>query len=831
MLKLFSNIFLGMICLALIPSWELHGSEQEVSAFLKKNCSQCHGVKVQKADRRMDSLSYKLNSEETLGEWQDILDQLNLGEMPPAEAQQPDEKSLKQTIAWITNEIKKGHESLAYTGGETVLRRINRREYLNSIRDLLHLNMTIFDPTMGFPDDASVDGFNNIGEALVTSSYLLNHYLEASDQVINRVVKTGPKPKSKLYKFFPPFDRTTNAHSGWVTAERKNTKEYQSIFQGTKERFGYRPLDDIKEGVPYDGFYRVRIKACGLHRNHKYDQDFIGTDVEEPIRLALVSGSNEMGTLHLRQRNEKTLAVFDLPDDEPKWMECRIWLDRGFQPRLTYQNGPYFFKFLPPTLHARYPELFPVKLVYSNWWDVTQNINTPQIRVFAVELKGPFYDQWPPAGHKSIFGQEPYTQKRANEVLKKFASRAFRRSVKQSELDSLLALVKARQQSGDNELESIKAGLSAILCSPGFLYLNAESESKDSASNNSVKKLDNYALATRLSYFLWSSIPDKTLLEMASKKQLSKPDVLLQQAQRMLSDPKASALRDNFTDRWLGLYKLGEMPPEARKFKDYYVHELELAMKQESHLFFDHLLKNNLSIDHFIDSNFTFVNRPLARHYNIDMQHFDQQFSNKDSFRKVTITNPYRGGLLGQASVLTVTANGIDTSPVLRGVWVLENILGTPPSPPPPDVEPLEPDIRGSKNIRTQLEKHRNVTACKECHRKIDPPGFALEAFDAIGGDRPFYDSKKRKPVDTAGVMSDGQKFSDIKEFKKILLSRKDQFAHCLTEKLLTYATGRQLSIRERPDVDEIVNQLNLKDRGLRDLILLTIQSDAFLNK
>ena len=383
-----------------------------------------------------------------------------------------------------------------------------------------------------------------------------------------------------------------------------------------------------------------------------------------------------------------------------------------------------------------------------------------------------------------------------------------------------------------------KAGLTAVLCSPGFLYLNEPVKADESdIKEKQDSVLNEFAIASRLSYFLWSTSPDKTLLKLAHDGKLSEPAVFNKQIERMLQDEKAAAFTADFPERWLHLYKLGNMPPETYKFNQYYVGELELAMRRETELFFDHVLQNNLSLDHFLDCDFTFVNRPLAQLYWMNMEEFDAAVKKQlgktvcgpDEFVRMRQWDKRRGGLLGQASVLTVTANGIDTSPVIRGVWVLENILGTPPAAPPEGIEPLEPDTRGAKSIREQLQKHRESTACMACHQKIDPPGFAMESFDAIGGARTEYIyGRKRTTIDPSGVMADGQKFSDLAEMKQILLSQKDQFTRCLTEKMLAYALGRQLNAFDRPHVDQIVSEMGRKDAGLQDLVKLVANSKPF---
>jgi hypothetical protein len=295
----------------------------------------------------------------------------------------------------------------------------------------------------------------------------------------------------------------------------------------------------------------------------------------------------------------------------------------------------------------------------------------------------------------------------------------------------------------------------------------------------------------------------------------------------MLGDPRAAGLIEGFLDSWLALRDLGSMPPDRGKFGDYYRYDLQASMRQETRLFTRYLLDNNLGIANFLDSDFTFVDAPLARHYGLTPPR-DTRFA------KVQLRGRRRGGLLGQASVLTVTANGIDTSPVVRGIWLLENILGTPPSPPPPDVEPLDPDVRGATTIREQLEKHRSVATCYECHRKIDPPGFALENFDAVGAWRDSYDAPSNgngRVVDPAGQLPDGRAFADVAGLKVLLATRVDQFAHCLTGKLLAYSLGRTLAGADRPEVSRIVAAARSQGYGLKDLVLLVVQSQPFQSR
>jgi hypothetical protein len=314
-------------------------------------------------------------------------------------------------------------------------------------------------------------------------------------------------------------------------------------------------------------------------------------------------------------------------------------------------------------------------------------------------------------------------------------------------------------------------------------------------------------------------MPDEELLLLAKRKRLADTDVLMKQMDRLLADPKSDRFTKGFLDSWLTLRNLGDAPPDRNKFENFYSENLGDSMRKETELFTRYALNENTNVSCFLDSNFTFVDESLAELYGIEGVKGDE-------FRKIELNDPRRGGLLGQASILTVSANGVDTSPVLRGVWLLENLLGTPPSPPPPDVEPLNPDIRGTTTIRDQLAKHRESETCYECHRKIDPLGFALENFDPIGQWRTSYGD--RVEIDASGKLPSGETFTDVIEFKKALMNRKDAFTRALTSKMLAYALGRRIEIMDRPQIDAIIADLEEAGNGFRDLVRLVVTSETF---
>jgi hypothetical protein len=460
----------------------------------------------------------------------------------------------------------------------------------------------------------------------------------------------------------------------------------------------------------------------------------------------------------------------------------------------------------------------------------------PGLVVHGVGVEGPLYDVWPPAATTRLLDGKNVanaTQEDAKAILRKFAPRAFRRPVTDEELAPYFTLLKSRFDKGYTFEAALRVALKAVLCSPDFLYLAPP-----------PGKLNDFDLAARLSYFLWSSTPDDELAELAARKELGKPDVLRQQVERMLKDPKARAFTENFTGQWLNLRHIKATTPDRHLYPDF-DDLLEWSMPRETHLFFDEILKGDRSVLEFVQSDWTIINGRLATHYGIPA------VAGND-FRKVSLpANSHRGGVITHASVLKVTANGTSTSPVTRGAWVLSRILGTPPPPPPKDVPAIEPDTRGAVTLRQQLAKHKEIATCAGCHARIDPPGNALENYDVIGGWRENYrisakaGARAKVPiarggwvwvhtgpkVDAADELPGGRSFTDIEGFKKLMLENPDQIARNLAEKLVIYGTGHKIEIADRAEIEKIVADVRDKQYGFRTLIHLIVQSDTFRDK
>ena len=417
----------------------------------------------------------------------------------------------------------------------------------------------------------------------------------------------------------------------------------------------------------------------------------------------------------------------------------------------------------------------------------------------------------------------------SQKVLTNFTRRAFRRNVTAEDVTPFVAIVKAKLDAGYTFELAMRAALKGVLISPEFLFLREK-----------PGKLDDFALACRLSYFLWSTMPDEALFALAEQQKLSQPEVLRQQVERLLADPKSAAFTENFVGQWLGLREIDATEPSHIVYPEF-DHLLKVSMIRETELFFDEVLKNDLSLTNFVACDFTMLNGRLARHYGIPGV-------DGWEFHKTPLpAESHRGGMLTMASVLKVTSNGTTTSPVMRGAWVLDRILGTPPPPPPDNVSAIDPDIRGATTIREQLAKHRSTESCGVCHRKIDPPGFALESFDCIGGWRDNYrvtgngeavivDGRrmpyhKGKKVDPSDALADGERFENIDQFKQLLLRDKDQLARALTTKLLAYSTGGAPTRTDRPEIEAIVARVRNNNYGFRSLLHEVVQSDLFRNK
>jgi mono/diheme cytochrome c family protein len=763
---------------------------EQIRVFLTQHCLECHGAEKPKGKFRVDQLSADFAEQAGQERWLAVLKRVQAGEMPPKGKPRPAEKEIVALTDWISAGAEAAHAARRAAEGRVVLRRLNRTEYSNTVRDLLGIDtdlreMLARDPT---------EGFDNVGAALHLSWFAMERYLEAADTALNLGIANRPAPP-KLKKRYSLKDQHV-----------VRDKEGQAFFRVMDESVvcfsSVWPTIWLSQfSAPDRGHYRFRISACGFQSSGK------------PVSFEVSSGASGL------------IGYFDVPADKPTVIE--------FVTRVEPRSGAINFLPYGTGNAAEARKVGP------------ENYKGPGLAVQWVEVEGPLYDTWPPASHRRIFGDLAQTRVKNNSdrlevvskspetdaesILSAFARRAFRRPVSDDELKPFLALVKSRLADKDTFEQAVRVGLAAVMSSPKFLFLKEK-----------PGKLDDFALASRLSYFLWSTMPDEELFALAEQKKLSEPEILRQQVERMLRDPKSAAFTTNFCGQWLSLRDIDQTAPHYLLYPEW-DQMLKVSMVRETELFFTEILKNDLSLTNFVASDFSMLNGRLAQHYGIP------DVPGLWEFHKVTLpTDSHRGGVLTMGSVLKVTADGTNTSPVKRGSWVLERILGTPPPRPPADVPPLEPDIRGAKTLREQLAKHRNHASCASCHARIDPPGFALESFDVIGGWRDYYRQAnwgagvkavkgqrylQGPDVDATGETADGRRFQNIDEFKQLLLRDKDQLARALTERLLTYATGGAPEAADKREIEAIVARIRNKTYGLRMLVHEIVQSKLFQHK
>jgi hypothetical protein len=790
---------LGLVLSGLFAVGPAPKPTDEARPFLAHHCQGCHSGDKPKGKFRLDSLTHDFNDKANRERWLAVAEQVQSGAMPPKGKPRPPAKDVTALTQWISGRVESAEAARIAAHGRVPIRRLNRAEYENTVRDLLGVDIDLKEV---LPEDTPVNGFDNAAEALHVSSFLMEQYLEAADKVLDAAIVNGPKP--------------------WMIKKRFSIKDERSV----KPRGSvYRHLDDSV--AIFSSWVSANIQVTlwqffsHFRGNYRFRISAYAYQTDKPVTFHMTAGTMKAVT------EERIVGYHDVPPGKPTVIE----FVEKLEPRNTVRFVVDGLGVTPPVVEKVGAE----------------NYKGPGLAIQWVEIEGPLHDTWPPMSHRRLFGElnqapaptaedksrrevvskEPLAD--AERLLRTFLRRAFRRAVTDEDVKPFLARVKAKLDAKASFEQAMRVGYKAVLVSPHFLFLREK-----------PGKLDDFALANRLSYFLWSSMPDEELLGLAEKEKLHEPEVLRAQVERLLKDPKASAFTHNFAGQWLGLRNIDATAPDPALYPEY-DDVLKVAMVKETLLFFDEVLKDDLSLTNFVASDWTMLNARLARHYGIPGISGQQ-------FKKVKLPpDSHRGGVLTQASVLKVTANGTTTSPILRGAWVLDRILGTPPPKPTVDVEAVEPDIRGTKTIREQLAKHRERAECARCHAKIDPPGFALESFDVIGGWREYYRSvgkggpavvngrtmryKKGPDVDCADVMPDGTKFRSIDEFKQVLLKDKDQLARALAEKLLTYATGGAPAKSDQPEINAIVRSIREKDYGFRKLVHEVVQSKVFRTK
>lgn len=800
---------------------ESKDTERIVYQFIGNYCLECHDSAVQKADRDFEAFELPLQKEFDLITAQEIIDQVTLKEMPPKKADQPSDEERIAVVRVLREKVEGLRGKLeGHASGRTVMRRLSMREYENTLEQLFGRRVDTLGLTADFPKENTSEHIDTIGATLVTSGFLLDQYFQAANRLVDlRLGKPLVEPKTWHFTDnFRQYEELTGAHGsvfnfGYLCLyEQPNTDTRQG---------GYGHIEDFLEGVPVSGYYEISALAQAYHRDTHYDPKIFKIDFSEPFLLGVVPGDVKKGHIHYPQAIEPLLGQKVVPDDKQEWLKFRVWLEKGQTPRFIFPNGPWESRASVITVNKRYKDEFDPKKYRSgvSRAHILREGALPHIRIDEIKIHGPLPE---PGGTKeeiAVFGRKGFQNDKAKDQLFAFGERAFRRPLNGSDRKRIEAAYQKRLSEKATPREAALDTVKMILCSPSFIYL-AE------VTDEEQVELGAYDLASRLSYALWALPPDEALMASAQSGELLKAEELERQVRRLLAHENSAGFVEGFLDSWLNLRDIGSQPPPRGAAGLYYYQNLPASMKEEARLFFAHVLKENRSVADFINADYTFVDKYLAGLYQLPEK---ETMRLADGFEKVSLKgNARRGGVLGMAGVLTVSANGVDTSPITRGVWVWENILGVQPPPPPDEVPDIDADTRGATTIREKLKKHREDRACAECHRKIDPLGFPLETFDPIGRWRERYrggDGSGLK-VDASGEFASGETFVNFREFKQVLVdTRKDAFTRGLISKLLSYSTGRLMEPVDRYIIDDIHEKVKEDDYGFETLVVEVMTS------
>ncbi len=729
--------------------------EKDIKPILVEFCYDCHADGTKKGGVALDEqkdLALLLKERKL---WADVAKNTEQRLMPPEKKAQPTQEQRDLISEWVKKEIFKADPKNPDPGRVTI-RRLNRVEYNNTIRDLVGVD---FDPADDFPADDSGYGFDNIGDVLSLSPIMMEKYMKAAQNILDKAIVVGlPKPPSTRFG-------ATRLAGGTPQGEGRILVSNGEMF------FNYK--------FPADGEYFIYVRAYG-HQGGP-----------QPVKMAVRYAGKDLKQFDVRE-----------VEDNPATFEVKFTAKAGDGRIAVAFLNDYF---LAPPAKDKKKRTIDTNLII-NYVDVAGPINTVN----------PVY----PDTHNTIFFKKPTgTDDRdavGRELVKSFAARAFRRPVTDDELTRLMAIYGLAEKNKEPFEASVKLALQAVLVSPNFLFRGEIQPEPDNPKK--AHPINEYALASRLSYFLWSSMPDTELLDYARRGELRRN--LGFQVQRMLRDNKAKALVENFAGQWLMLRNLDVVSPDPKTYPEW-DESLKGLMRKETEMFFENIMREDRSILEFLTADYTFVNERLAEHYNLGGVVGDK-------FQKVSLAGTQRSGILTHGSILTITSNPTRTSPVKRGLWVLENLLATPPPPAPPDVpaldDPSKEAVKGS--LRVRLEKHRADAGCASCHARMDPLGFGLENFDGIGGWREKDEGFK---IDPAGKLVSGETFAGPNELNKILASQKrEEFLHCMAEKMLIYALGRGMEWYDKPTQEQIAAEVKAGNYKFSSLIMSVVKSVPF---
>ncbi len=775
------------------------GFNEQVQPYFNAHCVRCHGDKKQEGDLRLDQLSRDFQSGADANRWHDLLERVSAGEMPPEDEPQPKAEESARVAEWIAARLKEGKEVRMAKRAPVSFHKLTREEYVHTVHDLLGVHYDAADPT-GLPEDPDYHGFERIGSVLSLSPSHVEKYFAAAEAVLAEAF-----PETTVAPIYAKKDAWDLRSPGFTRTQL----EEQGLLD--KLRVEVWPGHDLQGGrpgpgtaLPMSGYYRVRIQVSGLKpKNGRAPHlTFYVTNLDRLVYETDVVTKEFEPTIvefmcHLPAGNHSYRVTNDVPGPSTLPRSGRA----GRKPFFSIADGrePWQLKLTDDAGEPIIPFLI------LDW----------------IEWEGPFADVGATAARWNYLPTHEGNFDQVRECFARFTEKAFRRPVPAAEVEQYVKLVEAEIATGEPFYAAVKTGLLAVLCAKDFLYLVEGSPTAKS------DQLNDWELASRLSYFLWSTMPDDELMDLARRGKLHEPKVLSEQVKRMLADERSARFADAFPRQWLQLRQVGMFPPDKKLYPNYDDY-LETSMIAETTAFFGEVLKQNLTLREFIDSDWTIMNARLGVHY-------QRSDVTEDRMQRVSLAaDDHRGGLLTQASILCLTSDGTRHRPVHRGKWVLESILGKSPPPPPanvPAIEPAEPTAPKA-TLRAKLDSHKANASCAACHRKIDPLGLAFDNYDAIGRWRTeevVSDGVGANPqIDASGELPDGRKFADAAEFKALLLQDLDKFNGAFVEKLATFALRRTTTIDDRDDLAAIAAASRKADYRLAAIVEALVTSDLF---
>ena len=790
--------------------------EQDLKPLVRDSCVRCHGVRTVTPLNLVD-LGYDLTDHETVATWEKVYDRLSRGEMPPDTAPQPDRASVDAALRSLKHALTDA--SLAARGGQRApLRRLTRLEYAHTISDLLGVDPEIAtELSLGLPAEADSGGFDTVAANQSMSPLHVRSYLTAADAALDAALVTGPPPPVERFEIDYATSQRLYRHSQAVALGQGMARQLDDAYVAFFDYGATFTFHSESEGVaiPYPGRYRVSVEA------YRYQADTpVALKIYRGVRAGVAATLNDL------------IGWFDLVDDETVTVEVTPFLRPG-----------HLIGVAPADADGDDDPALAFEDRSKGYREVLKTYEGEGIAFKSMTIEGPLLDGWPSVSTRQLLPgveldeagevrltKDPYAH--VVDAVSALAPRAFRRPVGEEEVATYASLARPVLDAGRPFVEAVRVPLRAILSAPSFLYLGGES---------AAPTLDDVELASRLSYFLWRSQPDAELLAVAADGRLSDPAVLKTQVDRLLDDPRSRRFVDDFAGQAFRLYEITATNPDPGLYPEY-DDRLGQAMAEETRLFLAELVAEDLSAANLVDADFTFLNRPLAEHYGVP------GVVGTALHRVELPDGSPRGGLLTQAAIHKITANGTTSSPIPRGNFVLTNLLGQPAPPPPAAVDIPEPDTRGTTTIREQLDAHRASPVCANCHRTIDPPGFAMESFDPTGGFRTRYRlSGGQKeygsfvirnpyleglPVDASGITPDGHAFSGIEDYKRLLLETEfDQVARHLASQLLVFSTGAEIEFADRDAVEAIVEAGRDEGHPVRTMIHRVVESDLFRSR